>query len=232
MAATRARRSSLDQNPRGSDILRPMRAIPIARAARRKHDLEPIVGRAGTLDAADALAARRIAAQLTEARERVGEAAVSAGDVAALAALDAALHRLVEDARQAGRADLAATLDAVGSTLGPEAIAEIDREWRGQFRDGGSRAGRRTDGPAAARPSAPGPDLLAEVLVLAALNEDPAATGVRELVDDTPLRDRTAYERLVDEAERELGGRAGDGTAGDGAGKARRSAGAPGAAPD
>src|SRR5215208_3508499 len=116
MAATRARRSSLDQNPRGSDILRPMRAIPIARAARRKHDLEPIVGRAGTLDAADALAARRIAAQLTEARERVGEAAVSAGDVAAL---DAALHRLVEDARQAGRADLAATLDAVGSTLGP-----------------------------------------------------------------------------------------------------------------
>jgi glycosidase len=184
-----------------------MRAIPLARAARRKHGLEPIVGRDGTLDAADALAARRIAARLTVARDKAGEPAVSAGEVAALAALDAALHRLVEDEQQAGRADLAATFDAVGSALGSEAIAEVDREWRGHFRSDGSRGGKLVEG------AAPGPDLLAEVLVLAALNEDPAATGVRELVDDQPLRDRSPYEALVDEAERQLGGRAANGSA-------------------
>ena len=193
-----------------------MRAIPLARAARRKLGLEPIVGRDGTLDAADAFAARRIAAQLTVARDRDGEPAVSAGEVAALAALDAALHRLVEEEQQAGRADLAATFDAVGSALGAKAIAEVDREWRGHFRSDGTRGGKLVEG------SAPGPDLLAEVLVLAALNEDPAATGVRELVDDQPLRDGSPYEALVDEAERQLGGRAVDGSATSGArGRAR-----------
>ncbi len=194
-----------------------MRAIPLARAARRKHGLEPIVGRDGTLDAADAHAARRIAAQLTASRDEAGEPAVSAGEVAALAALDAALHRLVEDEQQAGRADLAATFDAVGTALGEQAIAEVDREWRGQFRSegaagppgatDGARVGKRAGG------AAPGPDLLAEVLVLAALNEDPAATAVRELVDDQPLRERPPYEALVDEAERQLGGRAANGSA-------------------
>jgi glycosidase len=196
-----------------------MRAIPIARSARRKHGLEPIVGRAGTLDAADAGAARRIAARLTAARDRDGEPAVSAGEVAALAALDAALHRLVAEEQAAGRADLGATMAAVDSALGEGAVAKVDREWRGHFSDGRGHAARAVAG-------LPGPELLAEVLVLAALNEDPAATGVRELVDDTPLRDGTAYEAVVDEAERQLGGRAADGGGTDTRGGRGRGAGA------
>jgi glycosidase len=171
-----------------------MRAIPLARSARRRHELGPIVGRDGTLDAADAGAARRIAARLNAARDAAGEPGVSAGEVAALAALDAVLHRLIEQERQSGRADLGAAVTAVGSSLGAGALAEVDRAWRGQFRE--------------AVPSGPGPDLLAEVLVLAALNEDPAATSVRELVDDRPLRSRTQYEAVVDATERQLGGRA------------------------
>jgi glycosidase len=186
-----------------------MRAIPLARTARRKHGLEPIVGRDGTLDAADAAAARRIAARLTAARETAGEPAVSAGEVAALAAMDAVLHRLIEHERASGRADLGATLGAVGSSLGSDAIAEVDQAWRGQFRDGGRRvadaAAART--PAEVASAGPDGDLLAEVLVLAALNEDPAATGVRELVDDRPLRDRSPYEAVLDATERQLGGR-------------------------
>ncbi|HUQ43985.1 MAG TPA: alpha-amylase family glycosyl hydrolase [Candidatus Limnocylindria bacterium] len=169
-----------------------MRAIPLARSARRRHGLEPIVGRDGTLDAADAGAARRIAARLTVARDAAGEPAVSAGEVAALAAMDATMHRLIEVERDAGRADLGAAAEAVDSTLGAKAMADVDKAWRGQFREG---------------ESAGGPDLLAEVLVLAALNEDPAATSVRELVDDQPLRERTRYEAVVDAAERQLGGR-------------------------
>jgi glycosidase len=181
-----------------------MRAIPLARTARRRHGLEPIVGREGTLDAADAAAARRIAARMTAARDAAGEPAVSAGEVAALAALDAVLHRLIEHERDGGRADLGAAITAVGSSLGSGALEAVDRAWQGQFRGDGRRAPRRDDaGPAAG----PGPDLLAEVLVLAALNEDPAATVVRELVDDRPLRDRTPYEAVVDATEQQLGGR-------------------------
>lgn len=179
-----------------------MRAIPLARAARRRHGLEPIVGRDGTLDAADAGAARRIAARLTVARGKAGQAAVSAGEVAALAAMDAVLHRLIDTERAAGRADLGAAVIAVDSALGDEALAEVGKAWRAQFQDGGSRATAT-----AAVIARPGPELIAEVLVLAALNEDPAATDVRELVDDQPLRDQTPYEAVVSATERELGGR-------------------------
>jgi glycosidase len=176
-----------------------VRQIPLARAARRRHGLETIVGRDGTLDAADAAAAREIAAKVTEAREAAGEPAVSAGEVAALAALDAVLHRLIELERAAGRVDLAAAVTSVGSTLGTPAIDQVGEAWRGAFRgaDGTPRMRGR---------ALPGPDLLAEVLVLNALNEDPAASDVRELVDDRPLRDDTPYEAVLRAAEQALGG--------------------------
>jgi glycosidase len=179
-----------------------MRAITLARAARRRHGLEPILGRDGTLDAADASAARRIAARLTVARDKAGQPAVSGGEVAALAAMDAVLHRLIDTERAAGRADLGAAVAAVDSTLGDAALAEVGKAWRAQFRDGGGRPATIGAGTVT-----PGPDLIAEVLVLAALNEDPAAVDVRELVDDQPLRDRTPYEAVVSATERELGGR-------------------------
>ena len=76
---------------------------------------------------------------------------------------------------------------------------------------------RWTPGARRGQAASSGPDLLAEVLVLAALNEDPAAIGVRELVDDRPLRDRTPYEAVVETTERQLGGRAAAGS-----GRARR----------
>ena len=71
----------------------------------------------------------------------------------------------------------------------PHARRRSTRAGRGQFREPGRAAATRR----VVRPR----DLLAEVLVNA-LNEDPAATGVRELVDDQPLRDRTPYEAVVD----------------------------------
>ena len=195
-----------------------MRAIPLARTARRRHGLGPIVGRDGTLDAGDAGAARRIAARLTAARDATGEPGVSGGEVAALAAMDAVLHRLIDQERQSGRADLGAAIQAVGSSLGAAALADVDKAWRGQFREDGRRTARAEAARDSGKSVEPSPDLLAEVLVLAALNEDPAATGVRELVDDRPLRDRTQYEAVLDATERQLGGR---GTRGAGAGRGR-----------
>ena len=158
------------------------------------------------MDAADASAARRIAARLTVARDKAGQPAVSGGEVAALAALDAVLHRLIDTERAAGRADLGAAAVAVSSALGEGVLAEVNDAWRGQFRGEVARPpGTRASNVEAE--AAPGADLLAEVLVLAALNEDPAATDVRELVDDQQLRDETRYEAVVNATERELGGR-------------------------
>ncbi|HEY4227478.1 MAG TPA: alpha-amylase family glycosyl hydrolase [Candidatus Limnocylindrales bacterium] len=195
-----------------------MRAIPLARPARRRHGLEPFVGRDGTLDAADAVAARRIAARLTVARDEAGEPAVSAGEVAALAALDAVLHRLIDTERAAGRADLGAAAATVSAALGETALEEVGAAWRGQFKDDpGARATRATS-------VMHGPELLAEVLVLAALNDDPAATDVRELVDDQPLRDGTQYRAVLSTTEQALGG------TGRPVGRARRARAATGAA--
>ena len=194
-----------------------MRAIPLARPARRRHGLEPIVGREGTLDAADAVAARHIAARLSQAREHAGETAVSAGEVSALAALDAVLHRLIETERAAGRADLTAVASTVAASVGAGAIDAVSAGWRGQFK--GDGPGRETLATAMLR----APELLAEVLVLAALNEDPAASDVRELVDDEPLRESTPYQAVLSATERALGGRSasGSGAAGRSAGSAR-----------
>jgi hypothetical protein len=117
-----------------------MRAIPLARSARRRHGLEPIVGRDGTLDASDAVAARRIAARLTAARGAAGEPAVSAGEVAGLAALDAVLHRLIEVEHAAGRVNLGAAVDAVESRRGRPSGADGRGAARGRPHRGGARA--------------------------------------------------------------------------------------------
>lgn len=173
-----------------------MRAIRIARPARRRHRLEPPVVRAdGRLDPRDASAARRIAARLNEARAQAEELPVAAGEVTALAVLDAILHRLVEREVAGGRANLTGAATAARRQVGSQAVSEVGRAWRRDFGDG------------AAERSPAAPRLLEELLVLSALNEDPAAGGVRELVDDRPLREASRYEPFLEAAEAALGGR-------------------------
>jgi glycosidase len=205
-----------------------MRAIPLARSARRRHRLEPpIVGRDGTLDARNAAAARGIAARLNAARADGTGPLIGAGEITALAALDAVLHRVVQRERERGRADLDGVAERVGRDLGPRTIGRVATAWTAEFRRRPSRGERnqpvapRRGGAAAPRaavgavgteteqePGSPaGPDLLAELLVLAALNENRAAQGVRELVDDQPLRAASEYDAVVAATERELGGR-------------------------
>jgi glycosidase len=170
-----------------------MRATSLARTARRRHRLEPpLVGRDGTLDARDTVAARRIAARLNAARAASPEPTVGAGDVAGLAVLDAVLHRVVERERASGRADLERTATMLLERLGDDAVGRVARAWRREFRDGPPEATA---------------DVVGELLILATLNENPAAAAVRELVDDRPLSAATPYDRLVGTAELELGGR-------------------------
>ena len=94
----------------------------------------------------------------------------------------------------------------VGRTSARPSPPSIPRSAPRRCRRSSGRGAASSAGDAVARPH-PGPELLAEVLVLAALNEDPAATGVRELVDDQPLRDRTPYEAVLEATEQQLGGR-------------------------
>ena len=77
-----------------------------------RHKLEPpLVATDGSFDARNATAARRIAARLNVDRVATAEPLAAAGDVTALAALDAVLHRIVERERDAGRVDLDRAID-------------------------------------------------------------------------------------------------------------------------
>ena len=174
----------------------PMRAIALARTARRRHRLEPLVGPEGSLDARNAGAARRIAARLNAARAseaRPDEVVrpIGGGEVAALAALGAVLHEVVRRERETGAADLTRAAAAARTALGTPALSAVRRAWRREFVE--------TPGVAAAAP-----DLVGELLVLAALNTNPAADAVRELIHDGPLRDASQYDRLLEAVERQL----------------------------
>jgi hypothetical protein len=194
-----------------------MRAIPLARTARRRLKLgPPVLEAGGTLDARDTAAARRVAAQVNRARPEIGEAPraapppVGAGDLVALAALDAVLHGVVR--RERGRAHLDEAADRARAALGDRAAARVARAWAREFGPaGGARAAG--SGATATPVAAASSDVPAELLVLAALNDNPAVDPVRELVDDRPLRARTAYAGLVSALERELAATASAATA-------------------
>src|SRR4029078_7610391 len=104
-----------------------MRPIPLARTARRRLHLEPpVVDASGTLDARDTAAARRVAARMKAAHpKRAAAAPPGAGDVVALAALNAVLHQLVEQERRTGAADLRSAVRAAEERLGPTTARSV-----------------------------------------------------------------------------------------------------------
>ena len=110
---------------------------------------------------------------------------VGAGDLVALAALGAVLHRVIEREAEAAAIDVAAASDRAKATLGGAAGA-VERAWASEF--------------GAADPAT----MPADLLVIATLNEDPAVAPLRELVDDRPLRQSTEYGRFVASLEQEL----------------------------
>src|SRR5512140_2063098 len=207
--------------PAGRDILRPMRAIHLARSARHRLKLgPPILDGSGALDARDTAGARRVAAQVNRARgeapapavpanraastEAAGSSAaaaadtlgpIGAGDLVALAALDAVLHHLVEADRDAGRADLGGAVRQAEHALGRDAPRTVAGAWLREFATEPASAETADDAVAA------------ELLVLSALNDNPAVAPLRELVDDRPLRSATPYESVVASLESALGGR-------------------------
>jgi len=165
-----------------------MRAIAVGRTARRRHRLDPLVGRDGSLDARDATAARRIAARLNQARPAEPERHIAGGDVTAIAVLGAVLHEVVRRERSAPGREVERAAQASKDALVAADLASVSRAWRREFGE--------------AEPSTT--DLVGEVLVLSALNDNPAATGVRELVDDRPLRAASPYAKLVRTIDAEL----------------------------
>jgi len=168
-----------------------MRAIAVGRTARRRHRLEPpLIGRDGALDARDATAARRIAARLNVTRATAPETQVAGGDVTAVAALGAVLHEVLRQDRVSGSGELERAATAGTTAVGSRGLATLDRAWRREFGDG--RAGST-------------PELVGELLVLSTLNANPAAAGVRELIDDHPIRTASPYDGLLDAIDDELG---------------------------
>ena len=200
-----------------------MRAIHLSRDARHRHDLDDAADERGGFGVADVVEARRAAQRINldrAAGRAPGPPTVTAGELIAIGVLHEVFHRLVE--RYEAAILPGAVTGAVDGAHASAGRARVDRTVRGLAREFGREplppgheplpAGRetlasasveeRTEAVAAAAEERR--EALVEGLLLAVINEDPAADRLRDLFDDRALRREGAYPRVVAALEAEL----------------------------
>lgn len=181
----------------------------VSRAARQKYQFdEALFGLDGTTVVADFAAARRFAERMTKVRGQP----VPASEINAMGLIDEILHLLLRQAEaqnpglmeralaQSGEAD--ATLLRFLEDFPPLAVYL-----------GGLDSRRYLDLETASRPHRQ--STLEELLLLHLANENPAFAPYRELFDDTGLRARTDYPRLVAGLQTFLSAQPGPGSGGE-----------------
>src|SRR3954454_7693582 len=155
-----------------------MPELPYARTARQRFGLDSILGdgnATGRVQRSHLAVARRIAARVNAARP-AGAPSVQAGELAALGLLHDIFHLVVERAAEVEpRAAMPTTTEAVEQTVGPRTLVPLLDAFAEEFPD--------VD-------KAPPPGRLEELVLARVANENPAATPLRELIDDRPLPDR------------------------------------------
>ncbi|MFL5756369.1 MAG: alpha-amylase family glycosyl hydrolase, partial [Chloroflexota bacterium] len=155
-----------------------MPELPYARTARERFGLDSILGDGNATDRVQRshlAVARRIAARVNAARP-AGAPSVQAGELAALGLLHDIFHLVVERAAEVEpRAAMPTTTEAVEQTVGPRTLVPLLDAFADEFPD-------VDQAPPAGR--------LEELVLVRVANENPAATPLRELIDDRPLPDR------------------------------------------
>ena len=183
-----------------------MRAFHVSRAARDRHGLDEATDARGSFEITDVASARRAAQQINldrAAGRAEGPPTVTAGELIALGVLHEVFHRLVERydealAPGAVAESIAAAEAAVGATPVERTVGGLTREFGRPPAPPGHDEALPSD-VADARQEA-----LVEALLLAAVNEDPAAEALRDLFDDRALREDKAYTQVVEALEAEL----------------------------
>jgi glycosidase len=199
-----------------------MRAIHLSRDARHRHDLADAADERGGLRVGDVGAARRAAQRINADRaagRAPGSPTVTAGELIAVGVLHEVFHRLVDRYDTAIAPGVVA--GAVAATPRIAGRVPVERTIRGLARDfgrppggpgGAGEPGKPGSGPAAPGHAAEPPEdpeaarseALIEALLLAVINEDPAAAALRDLFDDGALRREGAYPRVLATLESEL----------------------------
>ncbi|MBI2777673.1 MAG: alpha/beta fold hydrolase [Chloroflexi bacterium] len=187
-----------------------MRAIHLSKAARRQHGLDPAADPRCALSVADVAAARLAAHGINADRiagRAPGPATVTAGELIAAGVLHEVFHRLVDvydsDIEPGAVSAAVAALEADGEPA-VERFVEALADAFGRESLPPGHAATLPDEPAALRSEA-----LVEGLLLAVLNDDPAAAAVRDLVDDRALRRQRGYASVLDALEANLEAAAG-----------------------
>ncbi|TAJ98969.1 MAG: alpha-amylase [Chloroflexota bacterium] len=208
-----------------------MRAIHLSRDARHRHDLEDAADERGGFGVGDVVAARRAAQRINldrAAGRSPGPPTITAGELIAVGVLHEVFHRLVE--RYETAILPGAVRQAVDGTEAEVGRGRVDRTVKGLARE----FGRATLPPghvtlplpgggadATLTPAASGAasaealavaaeaeearrEALVEGLLLAVINDDPAADRLRDLFDDRGLRKEGAYSRVVTALETQL----------------------------
>ena len=195
-----------------------MRAIHLSRDARHRHDLDAAADERGGFGVSDVVEARRAAQRINldrAAGRADGPPTVTAGELIAVGVLHEVFHRLVDRYEEAILPG--AVSSAVSGAQAEAGRTRVERTVRGLTREFGRdpvppghepvpatdsddvAATAAAEARAEARTEA-----LVEGLLLAVINEDPAADRLRDLFDDRGLRKEGAYPRVVAALEAQL----------------------------
>ncbi len=165
-----------------------MRDFHVRRTARERHGIDDaLLGERGDLAVADLAAIRHLAARMNSVRA-AGAQSVGAGEIVALGILHEVAHLLTARLEALDQGAVARALRDVRRELGEDAELVLDR-FAAAFPGIGS-----TPEPAHVR--------LEELLLTRVANENPALGPLRELVDDTTLREGTRYDDVIGVLER------------------------------
>ncbi|MFW5814160.1 MAG: alpha-amylase, partial [Spirochaetota bacterium] len=163
---------------------------------------------AGSVVFADLHAARSFAHDFESHRVASGhpDPSVRPGEIVAMGLLDEVMHHLLAMHREDRGNDLPGrTLDALERSLGRDALDDTIQSFCREFPPAAVYRGEqslddflteRVDGLSGRE------RVIEEIVVLRLTNENPACRRYRELFDEQPLAERTAYQAFVAEVER------------------------------
>ncbi len=167
-----------------------MREFHVRRTARERHAIDDaLLGARGDLVVADLAAIRHLAARMNSVRP-AGAPSVGAGEIVALGLLHEVAHLLTARFEALGPGAMAGALRDIRRDLGEDADLVLDR-----FAAAFPGIGSEPETPVVR---------LEELLLTRIANENPALGPLRELVDDSVLREGTRYDDVIAGLERAL----------------------------
>lgn len=177
----------------------PILYFHISRSARARYNVDDsLFSLRGTVVFANFYAARLLAQQINQARGADG--AVQAGELNALGLIHEILHAVLQQYRQQRGNVMAQAVQTVYENVGQAAVETTLQKFIDEFPPLPVYRGQQTIEQylnGATEGMSNREVVLEEMILVWLQNQNPAATPFKELFDDTPLRQTTAYQTIV-----------------------------------